>query len=180
MRAVAAAAQEPIDTSPGSPNPTLQLNAALGIVVIEFVNKTGAVTSSIPTQQKLEAYKIGTATPPGQHPYPAKLPEDTGAQQSGSPVPHAATVAPPATAISQPAPAVAQPITTGTQPVTAVTQPAATVTQPVTTVAPPATATAQPVTVVAQPVAVVAPPAATVAQTTATSATDETVSVHTV
>jgi hypothetical protein len=41
-----------------SPNPTLELNAALGLVVIEFRNSAGAVTSSIPTAQQLEAYRL--------------------------------------------------------------------------------------------------------------------------
>jgi hypothetical protein len=44
-------------TSP-SPNPALELDAALGLVVIEFRNGAGAVTSSIPTQQQLEAYQL--------------------------------------------------------------------------------------------------------------------------
>ena len=51
-----------------SPNPTLQLNAALGLVVIEFRNAAGAVISTIPTAQQLEAYQLwqesGTGSPP--------------------------------------------------------------------------------------------------------------------
>jgi hypothetical protein len=54
-------------TSPGTPNPTLQLDPALGLVVIEFVSKSGAVTTSIPSQRELLAYKDGTAEPPGAH-----------------------------------------------------------------------------------------------------------------
>jgi len=57
----------PVISSPGSPNPTLRLDAALGLVVIEFLGKTGAVTSSIPTQQQLQAYRAGTEPIPGQH-----------------------------------------------------------------------------------------------------------------
>ncbi len=41
-----------------SPNPSLELNAALGLVVIEFRNSAGTVTSSIPTAQQLEAYRL--------------------------------------------------------------------------------------------------------------------------
>lgn len=52
-------------TSPGTPNPTLRLDPALGLVVIEFVSKSGAVTSSIPSQRQLAAYQDGTASPPG-------------------------------------------------------------------------------------------------------------------
>lgn len=56
-----------VEPSPGVPNPTLRLDPALGLVVIEFVGKSDQVLSSIPTQQQLEAYRIGTATPPGEH-----------------------------------------------------------------------------------------------------------------
>jgi len=37
--------------SPGLPNPTLRLDPALGLVVIEFLSKSGSVTSSIPSQR---------------------------------------------------------------------------------------------------------------------------------
>jgi hypothetical protein len=49
----------------GNPNPTLRLDPALGLVVIEFVSKSGAVTSSIPSQRELTAYQNGTAKLPG-------------------------------------------------------------------------------------------------------------------
>jgi hypothetical protein len=51
--------------SPGTPNPTLRLDPALGLVVIEFLSKAGTITSSIPTQRELTAYQEGTAQPPG-------------------------------------------------------------------------------------------------------------------
>ena len=51
--------------APGTPNPTLRLDPALGLVVIEFLSKSGAVTSSIPSQRQLTAYQDGTAEPPG-------------------------------------------------------------------------------------------------------------------
>jgi hypothetical protein len=66
----AIAATEPV------PNPTLELDAALGLVVIQFRNDSGAVTNSIPSQQQLDAYRLwqearvgpppnlGAATPP--------------------------------------------------------------------------------------------------------------------
>jgi hypothetical protein len=57
-------------SAPGTPNPTLQLDPALGLVVIEFLSKSGAVTTSIPTQRELLAYREGTAEPPGTHPPP--------------------------------------------------------------------------------------------------------------
>jgi hypothetical protein len=51
--------------TPGVPNPTLRLDPALGLVVIEFLGKGGAVTTSIPTQRELAAYQDGTAPLPG-------------------------------------------------------------------------------------------------------------------
>ena len=51
-----------------APNPTLELNAALGIVVIEFRNAAGTVTNTIPSQHQLQAYQqwqeSGVGSPP--------------------------------------------------------------------------------------------------------------------
>jgi hypothetical protein len=55
------------EASAGVPNPTLRLDPALGLVVIEFLSK-GAVTTSIPTQRELAAYQDGTAQLPGSTP----------------------------------------------------------------------------------------------------------------
>ena len=52
--------------SPGTPSPTLRLDPALGLVVIEFVSESGEITSSIPSQRELTAYQDGTAQPPTQ------------------------------------------------------------------------------------------------------------------
>ena len=38
-------------------NPTLRLDAALGLVVIEFRNDSGAITTSIPSQRQLQEYQ---------------------------------------------------------------------------------------------------------------------------
>jgi len=38
-------------------NPSTRLDADLGLVVIEFHSATGAVTSSIPTAEQLQAYR---------------------------------------------------------------------------------------------------------------------------
>lgn len=62
---VSATATPTATTAAGNPNPTLRLDTALGLVVIEFVSKSGAVTTSIPTQRELTAYQNGTAQPPG-------------------------------------------------------------------------------------------------------------------
>jgi hypothetical protein len=56
--ATAASVEQTAPVPSPSPNPTLELNAALGLVVIEFRNDAGAITSSIPTQQQLEAYRL--------------------------------------------------------------------------------------------------------------------------
>lgn len=47
----------------GTPNPTLRLDPALGLVVMQF--HSGEQTESIPTQQQLDAYRSGAAHPPG-------------------------------------------------------------------------------------------------------------------
>lgn len=49
-------------SAPGFPNPTLRLDAALGMVVIEFRDTSGSVKSSIPTQQQLDAYRAAERT----------------------------------------------------------------------------------------------------------------------
>jgi hypothetical protein len=58
---VPAAEPPPLDhagpTASPTPNPTLELDAALGLVVIQFRNDSGAVTNSIPSQQQLDAYR---------------------------------------------------------------------------------------------------------------------------
>ncbi len=45
-------------------NPTFELNADLGIVVIQFRNAEGTVTSQIPSQKQLDAYLSGSAQLP--------------------------------------------------------------------------------------------------------------------
>lgn len=70
--AVAAAAHGPPIASPAAqaagtaagPNPTVYLDPRLGIVVIEMRDGAGKVTSSIPTQRQLEAYRSGLQNPP--------------------------------------------------------------------------------------------------------------------
>jgi hypothetical protein len=70
-------AQQPTTPSP-IPNPTLRLDPALGLVVLEFHSDTGAVTSSIPSQRQLQAYQKWDATHFGTAPDGAR---DTSAQQ---------------------------------------------------------------------------------------------------
>lgn len=67
----ASASIEPAGGGPVLPNPTLRLDAALGIVVIEFRNAAGEVASSIPTQQQLQAYRLHFDTGPAKAAKPA-------------------------------------------------------------------------------------------------------------
>jgi hypothetical protein len=55
-------------TANPTPNPTLALDAALGLVVIQFHNNSGAVTSSIPSQQQIDAYRLWQETKVGPAP----------------------------------------------------------------------------------------------------------------
>jgi hypothetical protein len=68
LATTAASVQHTTPSPSSSPNPTLELNAALGLVVIEFRNAAGTVTSTIPTQQQLHAYQqwqdSGVGSPP--------------------------------------------------------------------------------------------------------------------
>ena len=45
-------------------NPSLRLDPALGLVVIEFRNDAGSVTHSIPSQRQIDAYRTHEQTPP--------------------------------------------------------------------------------------------------------------------
>lgn len=49
---------EPLPTA-SSPyvNPTLRLNAELGLVVMEFRDESGALTATIPSERQIEAYR---------------------------------------------------------------------------------------------------------------------------
>ena len=66
--ATAGSGQAATSLHSSDPNPTLELNAALGLVVIEFRNSAGAVTNTIPSQQQLQAYQqwqeSGVGSPP--------------------------------------------------------------------------------------------------------------------
>ena len=43
--------------APPCPNPSLRIDGALGLVVIEFHDRTGQVATSIPTARQLDAYR---------------------------------------------------------------------------------------------------------------------------
>jgi hypothetical protein len=82
------------------PNPTLRLDAGLAMVVIEFRDESGAVRSSIPSQQQLDAYRAwersktgppprgvpAVADAPARDAEPAvKVPETRAREDGGSP-----------------------------------------------------------------------------------------------
>lgn len=47
-------------------NPTLRFDAASGLVVLEYRDESGDVTTSIPTLRQIEAYRQWGQPPPGQ------------------------------------------------------------------------------------------------------------------
>ena len=50
------------------PNPSLQLEPTLGLVVIQFRNDAGMVTNSIPSERQLRAYQRWATTQLGPAP----------------------------------------------------------------------------------------------------------------
>jgi hypothetical protein len=73
---------EPAANSSPIANPSLRLDPTLGIVVLEFRNDAGAVTTSIPSQRQLQAYQKWDATHFGPTPSGAR---ETSAQQPATP-----------------------------------------------------------------------------------------------
>jgi hypothetical protein len=61
QRAVAPEPAKPL------PNPTLRLDPSLAIVVIEFRDEAGAVRSTIPSEQQLDAYRTWERGHVGAH-----------------------------------------------------------------------------------------------------------------
>ncbi|MCK8786351.1 hypothetical protein M0638_18395 [Roseomonas sp. NAR14] len=51
------AAGDAAAAAPLRPNPSLRIDGALGLVVIEFRDWAGRITGSIPTSQELAAYR---------------------------------------------------------------------------------------------------------------------------
>jgi hypothetical protein len=82
---LAAASALPPQAEPSPPpspviNPTLRLDAALGLVVIEIRNDAGAVTTSIPSERQIAAYQRWDVTHFG--PAPMGLDETVAAALS--------------------------------------------------------------------------------------------------
>jgi hypothetical protein len=50
-------------TAPAWPNPSLRLDPALGIVVMEFRDSTGGIAATLPTERELAAYRAAASRP---------------------------------------------------------------------------------------------------------------------
>ena len=86
------------------PNPSLQLEPALGLVIIQFRDDAGAVTDSIPSERQLQAYQRWATTQFG--PAPRGMPL-MGTRSGAAGRQHAAVAKPVAArepAVSTPAP----------------------------------------------------------------------------
>jgi hypothetical protein len=68
-------------------NPSLRLDAALGLVVIEFHDEAGKLTSSIPSQRQIDAYRRHEDTRPGQQRTEGRSEEPTRADEPSEPKP---------------------------------------------------------------------------------------------
>ena len=71
-------------------NPTLRLDAALGLVVVEYRDDRGTITTSIPSQRALAAYRRWDATRTG----PAPRGDNDGAAASPGQADQPAATAP--------------------------------------------------------------------------------------
>lgn len=98
------------------PNPSLRLDAALGIIVMEFRDKSGGVASTLPTERELQAYRSAASRPradvTGQ--IGGATPRQSGA--SGLPDGGASGVAAPSKAAAEPGPPAAPKVPGGTTP----------------------------------------------------------------
>lgn len=74
-------------SSPLYTNPTFRLDAALGLVVIEYLNDRGTITTSIPSEHALAAYRRWDVTRCG--PAPSGY-GDNAASAPRAPSPHEA------------------------------------------------------------------------------------------
>jgi hypothetical protein len=60
-------------------SPDYRFDPTTGLVVIEFHDKSGNLTNSIPSQRQLDAYRTGQQTPPGRSaPGPSDVTTSTG------------------------------------------------------------------------------------------------------
>lgn len=73
------------DAASAWPNPSLRLDPALGIIVMEFRNKSGGVESTLPTRRELDAYRSAASR---------SHPDRAGVAETGPGAPRHAPVAP--------------------------------------------------------------------------------------
>jgi hypothetical protein len=66
-------------------NPNLHLDPALGLVVIEFRDESGRLTSTIPSQRQIEAYRAHAQAPPGTAPPQGAAEADEASPTTGPP-----------------------------------------------------------------------------------------------
>ncbi len=78
----ARAPPQPVASPLPTPNPTLRLDPALGMVVIEFHNTSGALTTSIPSQRQLAAYQKWSVTHVGPPPSGLRAAAQQGAERA--------------------------------------------------------------------------------------------------
>ncbi len=61
------------------PNPSMRIDPSLGIVVMEFRDRSGAVAATLPTQRELDAYRSAQRDGSADHPDAASRPPAPGA-----------------------------------------------------------------------------------------------------
>jgi len=107
---VPATATQPRSQAQPYVNPSLRLDPALGLVVIEFHDDSGTLTSSIPSERQIEAYRRHQDTRPEQAKRAGAKPEApaTTIHAGSSDQPPPALTPAPAHASDRPAPAPVQ------------------------------------------------------------------------
>jgi len=100
-------------------NPTLRLDAELGLVVMEFRDDSGSLTATIPSERQIEAYRAHQEPSPGRttaddaQPAEPAAPPAQAAVPVSSPGPTAASTQAPIQPLTQPS--TQAPITVSTQ-----------------------------------------------------------------
>jgi hypothetical protein len=101
LRAALPAAAPPSAASAPAPDPTLRIDGALGMVVIEFRGADGRVAASIPTERELAAYRRAAAgggaagQPPEAAGCASRRPAPPGASPDHRPMASPSSAAPP-------------------------------------------------------------------------------------
>lgn len=88
-RSVPTAAPDPLLTA--RPNPNMRIDPSLGIVVMEFRDRSGAVAATLPTERELDAYRSAQRRGTQDYQPQQSAPAAVSPSQS-SPEPHHAAV----------------------------------------------------------------------------------------